>query len=85
VRRRNKPFSNRSLKLTEAQQAEVDLWLASPRTMAQKAIQLGISRRALYDYIHEKHKPRKPADIGRSVNQASQNWEVTRGTIEERP
>lgn len=46
----------RPLRLTEAQRADLQRWLDGPRTLAEKAAQMGISRRALYDYIRGRHQ-----------------------------
>lgn len=57
--RRKKPTSCRPLKLTAAQAIELRAWYYSPRTVAEKARALGISRFALYNYVNFKHKPPK--------------------------
>lgn len=53
-------YSNRPRRLSPDQEAMVDAWYKSARTIEQKAGELGISAKALADYIHKRHKPRHP-------------------------
>ncbi len=43
-------------KLTPEQAQRVREWAANRKTAAQLATELGVSRRAIYDYIHGTHK-----------------------------
>lgn len=63
--RRRKNASCRPLKLTEQQAVELRAWYYSPRSVAQKARELGISRSTAYAYIQRMHRQRKEyvADI----------------------
>lgn len=65
---------NRPRRLTEAQALELRVWYYSARTAAEKARELGISTRALYDYIFWRHKTNEPSI-------ASHQHEVPRGEI----
>jgi hypothetical protein len=83
--RRNKPFSCRPKKLTEAEEQDLIQWYYSARTVPEKARELRISERAVYDYIFGRHKPRKETDIDRLADEITSRWrEVSVETNEER-
>lgn len=69
--RKVRQVSCRPLKLTDDAQADVEEWLKLPKTLAQKAAQLGISRQTLSAYIHKKHKPRKEVDLDALTEEVS--------------
>lgn len=69
--RKVRQLSCRPRKLSDEAQADVEKWLKLPKTLAQKAAQLGISRQTLSAYIHKKHKPRRDVDIDALAKEVS--------------
>lgn len=79
--RRNKPTSAREGLLTEDEAIKLRYWYFYERNVELKAMQLRISKRTLYRYVHRQHKPRKPSNLDQIADEMSLLGDVPRKVL----